>query len=46
MPLERVARDLRTAAGKETLTGKSAPMIRALTEGVTACHRLGLQTAG
>jgi hypothetical protein len=44
--LERIARDLRAAAGEETRTGKGGPMIRALTQGVTACHRLGLRTPG
>jgi hypothetical protein len=43
--LERVAHDLIAAASTETRTGSATPMIRALTEGVNACHQLGLRTA-
>jgi hypothetical protein len=43
--LERVARNLRAAARKETHTGSPVAMVRALTEGAVTCHRLGLSTA-
>jgi hypothetical protein len=42
--LERIARDLRTAANEETLTGSATPMIHALATGVTACRHLGFRT--
>ena len=43
--LERVSRNLRAAARKETHTGSPVAMVRALTKGAVTCHRLGLSTA-